>query len=222
MQRKFKWFFWGLAILMFAGHASAELTPLDTTNPDNYLKISDADARRVGLKTRTLNDGSKVLYVIGTDFPHHELHEGNFHGLCGVTSLTSSQQLQIVFLAPAEVEQDSHFKMEVGSSAALLVQIWEAPTVNTGLAIPTYNHNRNSSNVANTLFWFAAADASAEGTVLCMEQIGQGNKTPGASRSENEWILKYDTYYILALSGLAAGGADINYKVGLYEADEAP
>jgi hypothetical protein len=160
--------------------------------------------------------------LLGIDYAHHELHDGNMYSVAySVANIgqqtTPADVISLDFTAPDTTKWCHAIGAAVCGGSARVV-LMEAPT--GGAADPTgqitpLNRNRNSSNTSGIAVFNYDSTVGTGGTVLLDEYIGSGVKAGGDVRAEHEWILKQNTKYslwIFSTSGVAA-----SLKIHWYE-----
>jgi hypothetical protein len=156
---------------------------------------------KMGSKENILERVTRSFPFIDTD--HEYIHEGNFFESSRDFSLAASAVGLIVIHTPAVLYL--HYRNEKISCSAdkLTVELYEAPTVtvDTGVAVTPYNHNRISSIVSDSTV-LKDPTVTANGTKILTTFLGGGtgtgsNRSGSETSSQNEWVLKRDTKYLI-------------------------
>jgi hypothetical protein len=157
-----------------------------------------------------------AIQAIGTDYVHSELHGGRLFSYNEAFTLGAAGTKEILFQAPAT--GTAHLLITVSATGELTTDLYEGGTGAVG-AEETAVFNRNRlSNIAPKSKIFQVG-ARVGGTLIETDSSGNGNKTAGISRGENEWILgDSEIYRLLITSGIASN--DLAAKFEWYEPDE--
>jgi len=112
-----------------------------------------------------------------------------------------------------------HFrKITITSDGGPLdVDFYEETTVSdNGIAVTSYNNNRNSTNAAGLLI-YDSPTITDDGTILEPILI-PGTKQAGSFGSEasNEWILKADTNYMIRIINNTTGAGTSKFTINMF------
>lgn len=134
--------------------------------------------------------------LIGIDFAHHEIHEGNHYFVSGYTEKDTSETM--AFALTTNATAHVHMTWSIAASLKTNVKVYEGSTVTGGTAVIPYNSNRNSSNTS-TVTLVSNPTVSGTGTLIASSGFGAvGNKLSsfgGSTDRESEIILKTSTCY---------------------------
>ena len=163
--------------------------------------------------------GNKLLH----DKEHWEIHEGDSYTVNTVNeSMGDGDKINIGFKTPAS--KSIHMIANFTSKTAAHMTVYEGPTwsgaLGSGLALPIYNRNRQSSKVSTLLTNIFDAGFVASGSVNSdLTGLGGGTAikqkwayaanvgTPTPSRGQHEWLLSGGTLYAIQVEADAATSA---------------
>jgi len=174
--------------------------------------LEQANALRVNMQN-SIDAVSGGLITV--DFPHHEIHEGDHYMSGGTVTLGLGGVLDVLVTTP-DTTKWAHLEGLVNSSGAANVLFYEGATVSdngsTALAV---NRNRNSENTAAVII-STGPTVSSPGSVLYPSLMGVGQNSGGLIRSEDEFILRQNTLYVIRITSEAASNR-INWRLDWYE-----
>lgn len=137
------------------------------------------------------------------DYAHHEVHAGSHFILTNTMGLGSGITANYIITTPnttkwahivfsTKVLEDTDFRLREGTTAS-----------NTGGAYTCFNKNRNSTNTCS-LKINSMGTGATDGTLIMHEVVPADKFGSGATRSQEEWVLKQNTQYQLLVTSLAA------------------
>lgn len=178
------------------------------TNGLQRTKIYDANYGPAGIDSVT-----NALETI--DYAHHEIHAGNSFSYCENNTLGVSGVRNILFVTP-DTTKWCHFLWNARATAETSVALYETTTTsNNGTGVTAYNHNRNSAtNTGATLTH--TPTITGDGTLLCVQHFGVGQRGGGETRAVHEWVLKQNTKYLIRVTSEAADN-DVTLMLDWYE-----
>lgn len=139
---------------------------------------------------------------ITIDYPHHEIHDGSMHSLDVTTDLEASTDFDILFITPNTTAW-AHIEFNMLAEAESEIRLYEEPTAAStdGVALTSYNQNRNSTDTAACLAYYMTTVA-VPGTLIFRRHFGTGKTSGGEARDIGEWILNKIQSICLGLSTL--------------------
>lgn len=163
------------------------------------------------------------------DYVHHEIHTGCHYYNEMYVDAPASDVVDIRFTMPNTTKW-THMLISLQSQEEYRITLYEnAPIINTGTALLTFNSNRNSTNVSgitgfdyivNTNLTNANldTDVSSATAIRGPYMIGsnQGN-IEGKNRNENELIMKQNTSYCLRCENMISSVRYITWLLDWYE-----
>jgi hypothetical protein len=145
--------------------------------------------------------------AVALDFAHHEIHEGDAFQTSYASDIAASTTLKFLLTVPNTTKWPHVFAV-LFAELETEVSLYEAPTTPSGGSLVTgYNKNRNSL-VPPTMTVKQGVATVADGTLLQVIHYGTGKSLGGEARSENEWVLKQNTQYIIAVTNVNSGSPD--------------
>jgi hypothetical protein len=154
-----------------------------------------------------LDDRSGARVCI--EYPHHEIHEGNFFTVAYSKTINSGSVTSIMITTSALSAGVVHFIAQVEASLAGTWIFAESTSASVGSALTAYNNNRLSSNTSGTVI-VGSPTITTTGTTLETHVVGTdapSTRTGGSSDSRGEWILAASTSYIVHFTSSAASNA---------------
>ncbi len=143
------------------------------------------------------------------DYAHHEVHEGGSFQASHAEDIGSGSTYKFLITTPDTTKWIHMFALLI-AEIETEVRLYEAPTTpSAGSDLPAYNKNRNSAQVTGLTALKRGISTVADGTLIQTVHIGSGRTDGGQARSENEWILKQNTSYVIAIQNVS--GAAANY-----------
>lgn len=162
--------------------------------------------------TRTYRQDEITGSLTIIDDPHHEVHEGEMYDVCELISLGLGATRNYLITTGIK---SVHFKYDVTADGKGNVTLYEDTTTSSaGTSMSELNRNRISTNTAITVVTHTPT-ITGDGTMLCQELFGSSNKSGGEARSENEWILKKNSKYMIRITATVA--LDFSIKINWYE-----
>lgn len=158
--------------------------------------------------------------LVAIDQSHHEIHEGDFYSFCDyVVALDSGNTLEFILTTPNTAKW-SHLTYNFSATLKILFELFEDTTHTTDTLQTSFNHNRNSSNIAGMTI-HTSNDDVADGTRIDCGSFGSPSVgivggSGGGSRSEAEWILKPNSKYLIRLTS-GSNDNNVNLKLSWYE-----
>ena len=185
----------------------------------------------------TLDASTRAFPVL--EYEHHEIHAGNTFTIyfANTTAGTATQRTGLYIKTPLG-PREIHMIFSGSASLASQLSLHEAPTLTAdagtgGVAI--YNRDRNSSETS-IVFDNAASPAVNKFTTLVEADINGGSWNAGTTlrsfplvagsgpkpvggdkRGEQEYILKFNTSYVLMLTGLTSTATNHLLLMDWYE-----
>ena len=196
------------------------------TSTENTDKTVDLDGVR-GLNTNAMlfarvdDDTVKNIRadqsteaLITIDYAHHDLHEGSMYHVHTSAAGGSGTKATISFTTP-DTTQYFHLVFFYRSNVESLFTMGEGATVTavSGADYLARNRNRNDADTSTCISAGSAGGATyvtTGGTVtnfgatVDQDHFGSGQKTGGAERASNEWVLKRATTYAFEVESQAA------------------
>lgn len=151
--------------------------------------------------SRVFDDKADALNTIAQG--HHEIHEGDHYGIEVTASLNAAQAIEILFTTPASGGKELHLTWSAFSAGGAHIELHEAVGYTSGgTAATPVNNNRNSTNTSAATGARTGTPAGAlvytAGTIIHGPQyLSSGQIASGGDRRENEFVLKYNTTYVL-------------------------
>lgn len=164
----------------------------------NVLISSDTSVPAVGDKSTNA--------MIGIDYIHHEVHDGNFYYLKDAPDLTGGAGTVYyqMFKTPntdTEVHARAGF---LGAEVEFLVEIYASPTVTSVGTYVTPNAANQRLSMNATLIPYANPVIANDGTRIWQDRIGSGkNGGVGSTFDIPEIIAKRNTYYLFKITKIA-------------------
>jgi hypothetical protein len=162
-----------------------------------------------------VNDGGKLVCI---DYDHELIHTQK-RFIFGYAALLGLGGTLVLWMKTAAAKY-THAFFRVESSGGCAVQLHEASTktYNAGNALTAFNRVRSSTKTPSLQQACHTPGGAETGTALPAWRTG-GFKSPGSSRSDEEWVLKPDTAYCLTITSDGAGNS-VTGEVDFYEEDE--
>jgi len=166
--------------------------------------------------TEPTDDTTGALLTV--DYAHHEVHSGSHYFYKDYYTIAKNGVKQFAIVTPNTTKW-AHFTYDIDAvSSSVTIQIFEAPTVNTiGTSEPVRNRNRNYNDTPTTLL-YEDTTVTADGIEIKATTVGAGkNSEGGASRDDQEIVLKQGTTYLIRITEGNIASTMINFKVDWYE-----
>jgi hypothetical protein len=161
------------------------------------------------------SDGS----VVSIDPAHDQVHRGQSFLTYDYKELPNGAVGDYIFKVPAMYPKQVHFVLQAENTLEALYQFYEGTTVSAyGVEMPSFNRNRNSSKVA-LMKLYVGPSITSVGTLLFQAKVGLDKSYGGTVRSEQEFVLKDNTNYLLRVTNQASGTNTINGISNWYEKD---
>ncbi len=139
---------------------------------------------------------------------HHEIHQGHSYTVTDVQSVsTTTFKWQVT---TPDTDRHAHMLFEVEGTGEISLVVTEGSDRDDGGALSEINRDRNSAETSDVIVTTTPVNGSTDGatTILSIRAgaTGQGAKTVegGGSRGQNEFILKQNTKYVIAVTTFAA------------------
>lgn len=184
--------------------------------------VTDSWTLHVNLPELSVDEGSGGL--IGIDFEHHEIHEGDHYFLIDVADLAINNVFDMQFTTPNTTKR-IHFVFELSATAEVEWYIYEgASIVLAGTSVTPLNNDRDSSNssectvatITNNNLADANADTDVSGaTQIAHGIVGEKTRSGGNVNREREIILKANTVY--CMRGVFTAAAELSFVAEWYE-----
>jgi hypothetical protein len=155
---------------------------------------------------------------LGVDYSHHEVHEGESYIAPDVQAVdTTTIKWQIT---TPDTTKWAHMIPDIACTSECLITITEGSDRIDGTSVPAINRDRNSSNVAGIVVTRTPTGGTTDGaTTIFKKRLGTtgagpfGASAPGSSRGVQEYKLKQNTKYVVAVQTFAAAfvSADFNW-----------
>lgn len=152
---------------------------------------------------------------------HHLVHNGKLWTL-------SDEATGVMIISPRNylikvgTGRPLHVSLGVVATAGFKVELFEGTTVSgdgTTLASKLVNNNRVEPEASVNLTAFHTPTITGDGTLLASGRAG-GNSHPqspgGSARTEEEWILKPSTNYLIRIT-VVADSTTVTFDASVYE-----
>lgn len=151
------------------------------------------------------------------DYNHHQNHEGEaFQYTYPLTAINNGVTIYFRLVVPtyAVLINGPHLWFEVDVLAQTTISLYESPNVTGGNLQTTYCRNRNSTNTPGMTV-YTAPTVNSSGTLLSQHTVG--DSTVGSAIAVfDEWLLKSNTTYLIAVLSSAAGNS-VGLRLKWYE-----
>ena len=181
------------------------------TLPTKRVTIMDGDGNEAEID-------EVAQSLIGIDFAHHEIHEGNHYFVSGYTELDTDGAL--TFCLTTNSTTQPHMTWSITTSAKGNVVVYEGSTIAGGAAVTAINSDRDSSNTS-TVTIVSNPTVNSTGTLIASSGMGGGTKqNPLGSDGthEEEIMLAKSTVYQWTITSEADNNV-IDYIGSWYEPD---
>ena len=154
-------------------------------------------------------------HVIGIDFSHHEIHEGDMF-MTGIywASIADAGTARMTYHA-GTVMPHGFFEVAVGGNCKL--SMIEGGTITGGTALVIFNHQRNSTKTQSGSATHAGTLTG--GTILGIEFVPGGSKnfaTGGGARSDHEIVGLIGKAYTVELVNISGGAIQASIQFNWY------
>ena len=172
-----------------------------------------------------VDDSSTAIVTV--DFPHHELHEGDFYY---IKNFANDGPQSFLATTPG-VGVVAHLQWDVVAEGEYDVLVYEDMTVsNSGVALIAQNANRNSLTGA-VIPWFSGptldivtcippdelGDGGACGELIWAGKVGVGKKTSASRMTGYELMMEQGVSYWFQLEKIGVGALYIDWDFNWYE-----
>ncbi len=137
------------------------------------------------------------------DYVHHEVHDGRHFTFSAYDNDLDTDGVIEYILTTPDTTRWSHIVFTFFGALETLFELYETTTHALGALQTSYNNDRNSSNTAGMTI-HANGGTGADGTLIDAVSVGVddgggANRVAGggASRGDQEWILKQNTKYLV-------------------------
>ncbi len=146
--------------------------------------------------------------AMAVDYAHHEIHEGSAFQVSHAEDIGSGSTYKFLITTPNTTKWIHMFALAITEIEAE-IRLYEDPTTPAaGSDLTAYNKNRNSAAVTGLTAIKRGVTTVADGTLIQTVHLGSGRTDGGQARSENEWILKQNTSYIIAIQNVSGSAAN--------------
>ncbi len=151
---------------------------------------------------------------------HSKVHQGVYYTVSKYFSSVASGATALLRVKPG-TDNTSHSVVKVACGADAKVEILEGSTYTAvGTSITPRNHNRSSTNTADTSSWHTPT-VDADGTVILEELLpgGQGGNSVGSAADieAEQFVYDADTDYLIRTTNNGSNAEDISIMVSFYE-----
>ena len=161
-----------------------------------------------GVQTEIIYPRDSITHALNTiTYEHHEIHDGSHYTFStGIVDLDNGISKNYILTVPNTTKWP-HLVYDIEGVLFTKVEAFENTTHATGTQFPTFNNNRNSTNIAGLKISNSSGNAS-DGDLIYTTSFGistgPGGKIAGGggARGEREWILKQNTKYFLKITSL--------------------
>ena len=188
---------------------------IETDTGDEYIFNGTSWTRR-----HISNEDTDTHAATTIQYAHHEIHTGNSFVVNDVQNVsTTTMKWQIT--TPNTVKH-MHTFFDIECTGEVSVVVTEGSDRTDGTALTEINRNRVGNPTAATLIVTRTpTSGSTDGTTTIFAKrsgaTGQGSKTleGGGFRGENEFILKPNTKYVVAIETFA--NVYVSFRMNWYE-----
>jgi len=142
-------------------------------------------------------DPANALVTI--EYPHHEVHEGNFYTLSTQGTIAAGTATALKLFMRPGVGTTMHFQGVVAAKNSGWVQLWENVTYGGGAVTVPKNNDRTSLHVFNGTCNIGGTIVTY-GTLLQSRAVGAsspGVRLGAEAGTRNEWIFNPNYWYML-------------------------
>lgn len=161
--------------------------------------------------------GTHVAPMIATDVVMENGHAGISFEKSAIGTIDSNSSYTILGISGDLPPHFHGFDISV-SAGPVTIELIEAPEVTvSGSTVPSFNKNRNSTNIADMEVKAGATVTDGTGiSINAIHDVGGGAHTVGGQGSINSgWILKPNTVYAIKITtGTIVGG--ISYAASFF------
>lgn len=148
---------------------------------------------------------------------HNEVHNGTSYVISDYVDILNAGVGEFLFSVPDMAPLYVHSVLSVQNNLEALYEMFEDVTVSAnGVEFNSINRNRNSTN-ESLMKVYASPTVTSVGTRILRSKQGIAKQYGGSVRSENEYVLKNNTNYMLRITNLASGTNTINGLISWYE-----
>ncbi len=187
--------------------------------------------------------------AVQIDFAHHKIHSEDYftaHYESFPLPTNAGEETAISFYVPLETvsQRRVHLFFDAWANDESVLEFREGPAIVLGneSTLPIFNRKRSSANtsilrdsgglptagrLSSHTVIEAAAAGLAGGTILHHETIAIGANPPfrsvlnGQAREEREWLLDFDTQYVLILTSSTINDTVHNIILNWYEHEDS-
>ena len=160
--------------------------------------------------------------LVVENYEHYELHEGSHFTYSAEATVGDADTLGVLIQTPNTTKW-AHMIVDVTGALDTKVEIFENPTHALGAELVAYNNNRNSTDTCTTQIYTFTRAGGVDSTAIFVSHfgidagVGAGRVTGGGgSRASQEWILKQNTRYLVAVISATAANI-VSLKLSWYE-----
>lgn len=157
-------------------------------------------------------------YLIMVEVEHSKVHFGVFYTVSDFDNNVLIAAPKYWLIRTPDSVLRFHTKINIESDTGALLEFFENPTINVdGVALPSFNNDRNSANVS-ALNFFRDPAIGADGLRIQVARVGAGRekKIGGTARLAAEWILAQNQEYLVKIT-VDANGAEVTANIEGYE-----
>ena len=150
------------------------------------------------------------------DYAHHEIHSGSnfFHKNCN--TLGNGGVIEFLLITP-DTDKEPHFVFNLATEAECTTEVFVGTTYSAvGTAIPIFNRNGRSANVA-TLSGYTGPTITTDGTSVACYKTGSGKSEGGDAGARHELILAKNQTYLMRITNDTTNTIWIDYLFDWYE-----
>ncbi len=165
--------------------------------------------------TRQAKLDNLVPVLVGIDYAHHEIHEGDsFHAYVTTADLGAAN-IGFRFTTPAGTKR-VHMVISATSAEDALLTFYEAGTPAGGGAFTPLNRFRGGSASALADVYAGAVTTGGSPVTLNVQRwgatgVGPRTGSAGGDRGTHEWVLEPSTSYHVIMSGSGNEAATLQF-----------
>jgi hypothetical protein len=154
------------------------------------------------------------------DASHLHIHQGISYHVDFITGSMPANTTAYFYFVPTSSASSpkEHMSISYSTSAACQLTLYEGNTITTsGSIVPTFNRNRNSSNVSHLSTFMNTVSGSGASTGSILVQTWSNGTVPGflgnnnTSRGICEWILATGSNYLICVSGSGIVSVELDW-----------
>jgi hypothetical protein len=170
-----------------------------------------------------ISQDRKTKAGIGINHAHHEVHEGSSFLVCDVRNVsTTTFKWQIT---TPDTTTYAHMIFDISGTGEMLAIVTEGSDRTDGTALTAINRRRvGTPAVAGTIITHTPTSGSTDGAIQLLANrsgataVGSKTIAAGGERGINEYILKPNTKYVVAVTTYA--DIYVSFCVDWYEHSE--